>query len=177
MDWTYWFTTAIALFAAVVAWKARREAKQSSQTANSLQERLEVYEHYPIIRVAIEPDGHRIRIALTNASAKNVALNCETNAVLRISAGNRAYSVNKEQIKFACGMLHPQSVEYIYPEEINELVANSIPFLSRYPSAQNHFVIRAVVECSAPHPKSEKVREEAVAFFSVEGDSLALKPE
>ena len=175
MDWKYWITTAIALFATAVAWMARREARQSSETANSLQERLEVYEHYPIVSIAIEPDGQRIRIALTNASSKNAALDCEIKAVVRISAGERAYSVDKEQIKFSCRMLRPQSVECIYPDEINELVAYSIPFLSRYPSEQNHFVIRAEVECSPPHPKSEKVYEAAVAFFSVEGGCLVPK--
>lgn len=174
MDWSFWITTAIALFAVIIAWMARREARQSSQTANSLQERLVVYEHYPIISVSIEPDDKKIRIALTNASSKNAALDCEINAVLRISAG--AFSVDEEQIKFVCGMLSPQSVKYIYPEEINELVADSIPFLSRYPSEQNHFVIRAVVKCSAPHPNSEKVSGESVGYFSVEEGCLVLKP-
>lgn len=177
MDFGYWITTTIALFAVVVAWMARKETREMSEKTNSLQERLEIYEHYPIISIAIEPDGQKIRITLTNSSTKNAALNSEVRVNLRISAGDRMYSVTKEQVKFSSGMINPQSIKHIYPEEINHLVADSIPFLNRFPQEQNRFIVHVFADCSAPHPKSEKIHEMAMAFFSVENGCLVLKPE
>ncbi|MBD9402662.1 hypothetical protein [Comamonas sp. CMM02] len=177
MDWKYWITTAIALYAAVVAWMARKEARETSEKTHYLQERLEIYEHYPIINISIEPDDKKIRITLTNSSSKNMALNAEIMVNIRITAGNGMYRVEKERVKFSTGVIEPNSTIYIDPKEINDLIFDSIPFLNRYPKEQNHFVVRANLECSAPHPKSEKIHETKVAFFLVEGGCLALQPE
>lgn len=174
MDWKYWVTTIIALYAALIAQKARREAGKASQATHALQERLESYEYHPIISIAIEPDGQKIRFVLRNASAKNSAVECEANVTLRIATAG--HSVDRDRIKFSCGMLLPQSVEHIYQEEINDLVAFSIPFLSKYSSEQNNFVIRVDVECSAPLPQAEKIRATEVAHFTIEDGCLKLKP-
>ena len=165
MDWGYWITTAIAVSAIFVAWKAREEAKEAAETTRSLQERLEEYEYYPIISASFEPDKQRLRIALTNASAKNAAMNIKTLMVITIIAGEQEYRVQRQQNQVLNGILKPLSTVLVESDEINEVISDSIPFLKRYPQDKHHFSVRCFIECSAPHPKSEKVRENITAFF------------
>ncbi|CAI8840805.1 Signal sequence receptor subunit alpha [Pseudomonas sp. IT-P100] len=174
MDWKFFITTAIAVLAAAISWNARREAKRASSATYALQTRLEQYEHFPIIQVAISPDGDRIKVILTNSSAKNAVSSFKIKFVLRISAGD-TFHVSKENYVYQGGFLAPNSSTEIYPDIINECIAHAIPPLKQYPPDQSNFVLRAYVECTPPNPKSEKIHEQGVGFFVYEQDRLALR--
>jgi hypothetical protein len=175
MDWKFLITTAIAVLAAGISWNARREAKRASSVTYELQTRLEHYDHFPIIHVAVTPDGDRAKITLTNTSAQNSVSSYKIKFILRISAGKNTYHISKEDYVYHGGFLAPNSVEHIFPDEINECIAHALPPLKKYPSDQNHFVLRAYVECAPPHPKSKTIHEEGVGFFIYEQDQLQLK--
>ncbi|MHC8362438.1 hypothetical protein ACYZUA_19490 [Pseudomonas sp. LS2P72] len=176
MDWKFLITTAIAVLAAWISWNARREAKRASSATYDLQTRVEQYEHFPIIQVAVSPDGDRIKVTLTNSSARNAVVSFKIKFILRISAGN-TFHVSKEDYVYQGGFLGPNSIEEIYPAIINDCIAHALPPLKEYPSDQNHFVLRAYVECTPPNPKSEKINEQGVGFFVYEQDRLQLKAE
>ncbi|HHQ4757401.1 hypothetical protein [Aeromonas hydrophila] len=172
MDWKYLVTTAIALFAVIVAWLARKDAKKSVDTANSLQQRLEVYEYLPILKLAIEPDGNRIKISITNASAKNAALDCKLTTSIRIWAGDGVYHVEKEQIQNNYDLIPPQTTITLYPDEVNNITKNSISFLNQYKTDKDKFIVRCKIECSAAHPRSPKSYKDVAASFSYEDGCL-----
>lgn len=172
MDWKFLLTTGISLLAVIIAWKARKDAKKSVNTSNSLQQRLEVYEYLPILKLAIEPDGDRIKISITNASAKNAALDCKLTTSIRIWAGDGVYHVEKEQIKNYYDLIPPQTTISLYPDEINTITKNSISFLSQKKTDKDRFIIRCRIECSAAHPESPKSYDEAAAAFLYEDGCL-----
>ncbi|WP_454845697.1 hypothetical protein [Pseudomonas farris] len=174
MDWKFVITTAIALFAVGISWKARREVKHASSVTYALQTRLEQYEHFPIIQVSVVPDGDRIKVTITNTSARNAISSYRIKFILRISVG-KTYHISKEDYVYQGGFVGPNSFEDIYPDVINECIAHALPPLKTYPSDQSHFVLSAYVEGTPPHSKSEKIHEEGVGFFVYEQGTLQLK--
>ncbi|KPG82648.1 hypothetical protein BK674_17310 [Pseudomonas moraviensis] len=176
MDWKFTVTTLVALLAVLISWRARREVKVASKATLELQSRLEHYQHFPIIQVSIVPNGHKVKVILTNVSAQNAVSSYKLRFILRITAGKSTFSVSKEDYVYNGGFLGPNSVEEISPAEINDCIADAISPLQKYPSEQNHFVLRVYAECTPPHPKSEKVIEQGVGYFAYENNQLKLVP-
>lgn len=174
MDWKFLITTAIAILALGTSWKARREARQASNAAFDLQQRLEQYEHFPIIKVSVVPENDRVRVDVANISPRNSVSSFTVKFILRISAGNNTFSVVKEDYTYLGGLIKPNAVEHIYPDEVNECIAHALPVLSKYPAEQNHFVLRAYVDCAPPYNDSKKIRVDNAGYFALSNGALVL---
>lgn len=174
MDWKFLITTAIAILALGISWKARREARQASNATFDLQKRLEQYEHFPIIKVSVMPENDRVRVDVANISSRNSVSSFKVRFILRISAGNNTFSVVKEDYNYLGGLINPNSVERIYPDEINECIAHALPVLSKYPAEQNHFFLRAYVECTPPYNNSENIHVNNAGYFALSNGTLVL---
>ncbi|CAI8840959.1 hypothetical protein [Pseudomonas zeae] len=177
MDWKFFATTAIALAAIWISWRARKEVQRASKATFELQSRLEHYEHFPIIHLSVIPEGDKVKIVIKNTSPKNSVSSYKIRLILRITAGNATFSISKDNYVHQGSFLGPNSTENISPDEINDCIAHAIGPLKKYPSDQNHFVLRAYAECIPPHSKSKPIFEEGVGFFTYEEDQLKLTPE
>jgi len=173
MDWKYLITTAIAFAALLLSWLAKRDARRANETVKDYHERIEKYEYYPTLSIQLRAEKDKICVLLTNTSKSNPSPEFKISFVLRISA-NGQYSVDDEHSTCSGAMLKPLETREIYPEQINKLVGNSIPFLVTAPSEKTNFVLRAHVEYSAPHPRSEKSHESVVCKFYYEKSTQAL---
>ncbi|MFS2160658.1 hypothetical protein ACCD10_25415 [Pseudomonas sp. Pseusp122] len=177
MEWKYWLTTGISLWAAWIAWGARKAAQKASSETFTLQKRAEQYQHFPLVSVTVAPDGDRAKVSINNTSATNSVLAYKATFILRISAGNGTITVDKDNFVYRGGPIGPNTSEYIPADEINECIAHALPALQKYPSDQNRFVLRVYVECTPPHKDSEKIYEEGVGYFAYENGHLQLKSE
>jgi hypothetical protein len=164
MDWKYLITTAIALVALLVSWRAKRDSRRANETVKDYHERIEKYEYYPTLSIKLRAEKDGICVVLTNTSKSNAAPEFKVGFVLRISA-NGQYSVDDEHSTYSGTMLMPLETREICPEQVNAFISNSMPFLAEAPREKTNFVVRASVEYSAPHPKSEREHESVVGKF------------
>jgi hypothetical protein len=176
MDWKYLTTTVIALAALFLSWLAKRDVRRANDTVKDYKERIEKYEYYPILSIGLRADKNKICVVLTNTSKSNAAPEFKIDFTLRISAGGQ-YSVNEERYACSGTMLRPLETRDIYPDQINTLINDSLSFLVKVPKEKTNFVVRAHVEYSAPHPKSEKSHESVTGkfYYDKSTDSLALE--
>lgn len=175
MDWQFWVPNLIALVAIGVAWVKRQDTKRYSRHNIELQKRLEEYEHHPLVTVVVEPDGAQVRVTLINTSPSNAVSSYEIRLVLRVTAANGSLRIDKSNSVYRGRFLAPNSTAYIYPEDINQLVAYALPALCDQSSDNDHFVLRAIVECVPPHPKSPTFTEQGVGYFLCEHGRLKLR--
>lgn len=164
MDWKYLGTTAIAVISALISWKAFHDARIARKNSDDTHKRIEVYDYYPIVSIELRPDKTKVCAVLTNSSNKNMAPKFTITFNVFITT-DASYSAQKDNVKVSGNNLAPNEVRTIYAKEIDDVINNSIPFLKQHAGGKSTFVVRAVVEFSAPHPSSESGHEHTTARF------------
>lgn len=172
----YLITTAIAVAAFCVAWSAKRQAREVASDQMDMQERLEVYNHYPIPTVSIEGAQDGIGFKVANINKDNAVRDYELGLRMVIYTRGGGHSVEVDE-KINGGEIFPLSVESVHPSKINESLGDSLAFIKRLPQSDVHIVVRASLNYGAPHPSSPRKHEECVGYLSYGSDGFEVHPD
>lgn len=154
--------TIISMGALFVSHRANKFSKIAAKNSKDIQERIEIYQYYPIISITADAEENKLKLTLRNDSGENSSSEIAVNYVLRISAEN--HSIGKEGA-FTLPAMFPHSEETFFPKEVNELVEHGVIFLSKTDPEKSNFVFNVTVGYSSSHPESRKNYKNYTSFY------------
>lgn len=134
---------------------------------------MDIYEHYPIVKIGLVSEGDRVKFFIENISDKNAVREYKISANILILVKDRSH-VTENEFKFDGGVILPHNSIDVDPDTLNEALSDSLRVIKRTPVDKVHIVIRGVMEYYAPHPKSDKKVEVSEAYLSYGEDRFVV---
>jgi len=172
-DPKFFIPAVISIIALFNSFSAKSKATESSKRAYDLEQRLEVFQYFPIIEPDIIAKENKLCVVLRNNSGTNSSPLCTVKYVLRINSLD-THSIDAED-KFEVENVLPHSTREEVNEKLNSFVEDGISFLQKADPKDTHFVFRIWVTYTAPHPDAKSTTKEIMKYFQYIDGALSEK--
>ncbi|MFY0475474.1 hypothetical protein [Achromobacter marplatensis] len=173
-SWKEWISIVVSLIALFVARRANSIAQESAEAAKASQERLEIYNHYPILAVtaSLDLDTARFHIEIRNDSAINASSPIRVEWLVMAHAGNVHRVEQKGTTEFPPRL--PASRGDYEISDLNTYAKWALEFMKTPPPGANSFVIRLVFKYQAVLPTSKSLCKEFFCRYEHKDGALVL---
>ncbi|MGR5250079.1 hypothetical protein ACPV4Z_16545 [Vibrio aestuarianus] len=163
MDWGTIVTIAMSAVAIGVAVSAKKQANDKSTKQLEIQQRAEIYQFYPMIEPTLRVVDNQIELTIANESDTNSASGYEVKYVFRIFAEEISVDIDGS---YKGKEIRPKTKDVVFPKRVNEVLADSLPFIFRCPPEKLHIVARFIVRYDANQKGSPTLTEEKTIYLT-----------